>query len=469
MTSLLRVLLLGVFMAALDSAVIAPVIPAIQTEFGINHREVGLMMSAFVLFSLTSTVLMSHLSDRLGRRPIFLSGVALFALGSLVIAGAGAWGSHQAGWLGFGWVMLGRVLQGLGSGGIVPSASAVIGDVLPPDQQGRALGWIGAVYGMAFVLGPPLAGALTVWASWPWIFLINLPLALYLLRAGAQQLPPPVAQSPHSPTALNPATDWLGLGLFFSGLFALLLGLTQLGDAFTGRLIWPWALLTAGILLILFVQVENRVSQQGQRAMVPLVLFSHRRLAITYGLTLGSGMGMGGIAFLTSLATHNFGVSAQHAGFVLLPLVLCSMLSSMRSGQLLHRLGARRLIVAGFAALTLGYGGSALAALLQGGLLAFGLFTALVGLGVGILVGGALRSIALQEAPADLRATAQGLINLFNGLGTLLATTAISVLADVIGDTGGWGFPVAYLGLACALLALWGLALCLPAKPDQTP
>ena len=479
---LLRVLLLGVFMAALDSAVIGPAIPAIRAEFGINHREVGWVMSSFILFSLTSTVLMSNLSDRIGRRPVFLSGIALFAVGSALIAGAGfSQGAGLIGSHGYAWLIVGRILQGMGSGGIVPTASAVIGDALPTEQQGKALGLIGAVYGMAFVLGPPLAGALTVWASWPWIFLINLPLAFYLLLAGAKALPKPLPQSQ------KPPLDWLGLGLFFSALMALLLGVTQLAEplnsvagseagAGSGAVavaafpLWPWAFASALVLTGLFVLAENRASQRGQRAMVPMVLFTRPRLVLTYGLTLGSGLSMGGIAFLASMATQGFGVSTPHAGFVLLPLVLFSMISSMGSGRLLNRLGARVLVVTGFAALTLGYAGTALAALLHfGGLIAFLCFTAVVGLGVGILVGGALRSVALQEAPDDLRATAQGLINLFNGIGSLVATAAISGLADALGDAAGYGFSVAYLGLGLVMLALWGLALRLPAKPKASP
>lgn len=482
---LLRVLLLGVFMAALDSAVIGPAIPAIRAEFGINHREVGWVMSSFILFSLTSTVLMSNLSDRIGRRPIFLSGIALFTVGSALIAGAGfSQGAGLIGAHGYAWLIVGRVLQGMGSGGIVPTASAVIGDALPAEQQGKALGLIGAVYGMAFVLGPPLAGALTVWASWPWIFLINLPLAFYLLWAGAKELPAPMPQTlPKSPadrltpSSQKPPLDWLGLGLFFSALMALLLGVTQVAEplnsvaaAAAAVPLWPWAFASALVLTGLFVWAENRAAQQGQRAMVPMVLFTRSRLVLTYGLTLGSGLSMGGIAFLASMATQGFGVSTPHAGFVLLPLVLFSMISSMGSGRLLNRLGARTLVVAGFAALTFGYVGTALAALLHfGGLIAYLCFTAVVGLGVGILVGGALRSVALHEAPEDLRATAQGLINLFNGIGSLVATAAISGLADALGDAAGYGFSVAYLGLGLVMLALWGLALRLPAKAEASP
>ena len=169
---ILPVLYLGVFMAALDTAVIGPAIPALREAFGVDNREVGLVTIVFVLFSLSSTALMASLSDRHGRRPVYLGGVATFALGSLVIAL-----SPQ-----FWTILLGRAIQGIGAGGIIPSASAVIGDLVPHERQGRALGMIGAVYGMAFVLGPPLAGYL--YSIQPeWIYATSLALILVGLAA----------------------------------------------------------------------------------------------------------------------------------------------------------------------------------------------------------------------------------------------------------------------------------------------
>ena len=155
---LLPVLYTGVFMAALDTAIIGPAIPALREAFGVDNREVGLVMVVFILFSLTSTALMANLSDRHGRRPVYLFSVGIFALGSLLIALSPSF------WL----ILAGRALQGIGGGGIVPSAAAVIGDAVPVENQGKALGMLGAIYGMAFFLGPPLAAAVMVVSSWHW-------------------------------------------------------------------------------------------------------------------------------------------------------------------------------------------------------------------------------------------------------------------------------------------------------------
>ena len=139
---LLTTLFAGVFLAALDTAVIAPALPALREAFAIGHREAALLMVVFILCSLCSTALLAHLGDLHGRRPVFLGSVACFAAGSLLIALADS----------FAMVLAGRAVQGLGAGGILPTASALIGDAVPPRDRGRALGLIGATYGMAFVL-----------------------------------------------------------------------------------------------------------------------------------------------------------------------------------------------------------------------------------------------------------------------------------------------------------------------------
>jgi MFS family permease len=183
---ILTVLFVGVFMAALDSAIIAPAIPALRLAFNVDNRQIGLITIVFSLSSLSATALMANLSDRFGRRAIYLLDIALFAAGSLLIARSTT----------FGAVLLGRAIQGLGAGGITPTASAVVGDMFPPAQRGKVLGLIGATFGMAFLVGPVLASVLLVWASWQWIFLINLPVAAVVFVMSARALPSRTSTQP---------------------------------------------------------------------------------------------------------------------------------------------------------------------------------------------------------------------------------------------------------------------------------
>lgn len=427
---LLPVLFIGVFMAALDTSVIGPAIPALRASFAVDNRAVGLVMSVFILFSLCSTALLANFGDRYGRRPIYLASVACFAIGSLLVAASPN----------FPTMLIGRAIQGCGAGGITPTASAVVGDVFAPGERGKALGLIGATYGMAFVLGPPLAGLLMVALSWHWIFLINLPIAALVLVLGARVLP---AQRR---TAATPPLDLPGVFITFLLLSAFMLGITRIADAFVAFALWPWCLGAAALLIAILIFVERSAAQP----MIPVFLFANRQLATAYFLTVGSGFGMGSVVFLTSIATTAYGVPEKHAGFVLLPLVLCSMLGSAASGRALHRVGPRSLILGGFALLLIGYGACAFTGL---GLWAFLAASMPVGLGIGILVGGSLRSIAIDEAPVAVRGAAQGLINICTAIGTLLAAAAIGAVADFGGGDAG-GFGIAYRAVAALMLLM---------------
>lgn len=431
---LVQVLFVGVFMAALDSAIVGPVLPALRAAFGIDNRAAGLVSTVFSLCSMSSTALMAYFSDRHGRRPVYLASVALFAVGSLCIAVAPS----------FDLLLFSRAIQGIGAGGIAPVASAVIGDVFTAERRGRVLGLLGATHGMAFVLGPPLATVLTSTLGWRWLFLVNIPIALVVLVWGARSLP-----SKRSDAVPGPI-DAAGIVLTLVFLSCLVMGISRLPDSATGLLLWPWFLASSGVLLAVLVAVEKRQAH----ALIPMALFANRQMATVYALTLGVGFSMGGIVFLSTIATLAYGVPVEHAGLALLPLVLCSMVGSMAAGRLLNRFGARTMVLFGFGLLTLGYLQSAVP---QTGLVAFVVASVLVGIGLGVVVSGALRAIAMDEAPANLRGTAQGLINIFNAVGTLLAVTCISAIADFEGG-GLTGFSQAYLAMGVSMLVMLLLA-----------
>lgn len=437
---LLPVLFIAVFMSALDTAVVGPVLPALRERFGVDHRAVGLVTSVYVLCSLTATAMLASLSDRRGRRPVFVASVAIFALGSVLVAVSP----------GFWWLVAARAIQGVGAGGITPTASAVVGDVFPAAERGKALGLIGATFGMAFVIGPPLASGIMTVASWPWIFLVNVPIALYVVWRATQVLP--ARDGAHDTRPL----DLAGLVVTFVALVLVSLGITRLLDDATGRLAWPWALAGAAAALAALVRIERRAAAP----LLPPVLFAHRPLAVTYATTVGAGFGMGAVTFLASFAALTYGLAPRAAGFMLLPLVFASMIGAAGGGRVMNRVGPRGLVLAGFALLGVGYLGVAASAV---GRWAFVAASLPVGLGVGIVVGGSLRSIAIDEAPTQARTVAQGVINIATAIGTLAATSVVSAVADFAGG-GAEGFAVAYAGVAVVMVGAFTLALWLPGR-----
>ena len=426
---MLPVLFLGVFMAALDAAVVAPAVPALKAAFGLDNRQVGLVTIVFSLCSLSATALMANLSDRFGRRTIYLLDIAGFALGSLVIAQASS----------FGAVLVGRAIQGLCAGGITPTASAVVGDAFPPQERSKVLGLIGATFGMAFLVGPLLASAVLLVASWPWIFLLNLPVAALVFTLGLKALPGKTVRSGQAPF------DAAGVVVLATTLACLMLGINRALDLQLGRTLWPYLLGVAALGVPLLVLVERRAAQP----IVPMRLFTRLALQRTWLLCVGAGFGMGSIIFISSIAVAAFGVTTQKAGLLLIPLVLASAGGSMGFGRVQHRVGARVVLLSGFGALFLG-------ASLLGGLtptwVSFFVSTMLVGLGVGIVVGGTLRTMVLDEVDAAERSAAQALVNIFIAIGNLLVVATLSVVADGSGG-GAAGLSRAYL-VAAAVMAV---------------
>lgn len=443
----LLVLFIGVFMAALDTAIIAPAIPALQAAFGVDTRQVALVTIVFLLGSLSSNALMANLSDRLGRRPVYLTCVAAFALGSLLIALAPAY------WV----VLLGRLIQGVSAGGITPAASAVVGDTFPVEQRGKALGLIGATFGMAFIIGPLVASLLLVTVSWHWLFLINLPVAALILFLGARVLP-----TTKSNVQLPPF-DFKGLLIVATLLTSLALGITRTLDDFVGVTLWPWLLAVAFACIPLLVWAER----QQARPIIPLNVFGTRQMRLAYTLATGAGFGMGSVVFISALAVAAFGVAAQQAGFVLFPLVVASLVGSLGSGRVLNTYGSRLVLLVGFAALVVGAG---MLAVFSTNFVLFIVATLFIGFGVGVVVGGALRFIVLAEAPASERTSAQGLVNICTSIGNLLSAALIGTIAESAGG-GVSGLAIAYGfgGLVAVLMLLLAFGLKNRAEEQTTP
>lgn len=436
---ILNVLFIGVFMAALDSAVIAPAVPALREAFAIDNSQVGMVTIVFSLLTMSSTMLMAGLSDRYGRRPIYLLCVAGFAIGSLVVAIAPAF------WV----VLLGRAIQGLSAGGVTPTASAVVGDAFPPEERGKALGLIGATFGMAFLIGPLFASLILVFLTWQWIFLLNLPVAALILWMGARALPAA------TPSASPAPIDWAGVAILATMLTCLTLGINRVLDGALGLTLWPFLLGAAALCVPLLIAVERRAA----RPAIPPALLGTRQLALTYLLSVGAGFGMGSVIFTAAVAVAALGTPPAQAGLLLIPLVIASSAGSVLFGRLLNQLGSRLVMLCGFGALA---AGAALLPLSSIGLLMFMAATALLGLGVGIVVGGTLRTIVLNEAAPEQRGAAQGLVNVSIGVGNLLVVAVLGALADARGGDMA-GLSAAYLAAAAVMVAM--LLLSLGLKP----
>jgi EmrB/QacA subfamily drug resistance transporter len=447
---ILLVLFLGVLMGALDIAIVGPALTPIQRFFGVNERTGAWIFTIYVLFNLIGTPLMAKLSDQFGRRTVYILDVFLFALGSLVVSVSPS----------FAFFLAGRAIQGFGAGGIFPVASAVIGDTFPPEQRGRALGLIGAVFGLAFVLGPILGGVILLLTSWNWLFIVNLPVAAVVIALGLRLLP-------NVPSKTPAAFDWAGMVVLGSGLAALAYGVNRLdsSDFFRSLFsiqVWPLFALTA-ILIFAFVQIERRAASP----VVRLDLFSRRQMVLAYLLSAGAGLGESGLVFIPALAVGALGsqgITSSSASFLLMPVVLAMGFGSPVVGRLLDRYGSRVIIVAGTLTLAsgmflLGIFASSMALFIISGLL--------IGLGLSALLGAPVRFIMLNEASVQDRSVAQGVVTLSTSVGQLLAGAVVGGIAASRGG-GMAGYSSAYLFIGLVALVLMAVSFLLkPRSAEQ--
>lgn len=429
---ILSVLFIGVLMAALDIAIVGPALPTIQIAFGADERALPWVFTIYVLMNLIGTPMLAKLSDRFGRRNIYALAVGLFALGSLLIVLAPS----------FGVLLLGRAIQGFGAGGIFPVASAVIGDTFPPEKRGSALGLMGAVFGLAFILGPIVGGVLLL-ADWRWIFGINLPIALLVIALSWTILP----QSRRATASLP--FDWAGMALLALALAGLAIGLNQIDTtqfvASLGSLmVWPF-LLGAAIALPIFWQIEKRAADP----IVRTSLLKPRQLRLAFALTFGAGLGEVAVLFMPALAVAAFDVTSSRASFMLMPLVVALSIGSPMAGRLLDQIGSRSVVIAGVALMALG----TLSMGLWGSTI-WGFYTAsvLIGFGLAALLGAPIRYITITEVAGEDRAAAQAVVTIFTSMGQLVGGALVGAVAASLGSSAG--YTGAFMALAVVMFVL---------------
>ena len=442
--SVLAVLFAGVLAAALDIAIVGPALPALREDFGVGDRALSWVFSIYILFNLVGAPLIAKWSDRYGRRPLYVASVATFAVGSVIVASAPA----------FAVLLAGRAVQAFGAGGIFPVASAVVADTLPIERRGRALGVIGAVFGVAFLIGP-LLGGLLLRFGWPWLFLINVPVALVVIAASYAVLPRGARRASGRFDAAGAAV--LALALVAGALGLNRLDAHRLPEAFTAPDVWPFLVLALAAAP-LFVAIERRASDP----VMPLELFGGVRSRVVAAIALVAGLVEAGMVFLPALAVDAFGVDAATASFMMIPLVLALIAGAPTAGQLLDRIGPRPVIQAGMIATAAGL---ALFGVGELHLAKFYTAAGFVGLGLSALLGAPLRYVMLREAGEARRGAGQGLLTLCLGTGQLLGAATIGGLAESAGPAGG-GYATALWPLSAVLVAALPLTLVLDARPD---
>jgi EmrB/QacA subfamily drug resistance transporter len=324
-------LLLGMSLGALEATVVGTAMPTvIATLGGLAHYS--WVFSAYLLTSTASVPIWGRLSDLYGRRRMYVTGIVIFLIGSML---SGASTSMTA-------LIVSRAIQGLGTGAIIPLSMTIIGELYTLAERARTQALFSGVWGLASIAGPLVGGYITDAMSWRWVFYLNLPFGLMCMAVL-------LLAYPATRGAAAVRVDWLGAGLLFTGISALLLALGT--DA--GAATWIFAAASAA-LLTGFVFAERRSSDP----ILPLELLRNPLIARTLVVVFLVGMALfGAIAFIPLFVQGVMGATATQAGQVLTPLFLGWVVMSIASARLTVKLGYRRLAITGSALLMLGFAG----------------------------------------------------------------------------------------------------------------
>lgn len=399
---------IGVFMAGLDNGIISTALTTINASFNVSPSWGAWSITLYTLGVAISVPIIGKFSDNYGRKRLFIIEVIIFGIGSLLVALSPN----------FVFLLIARFIQAIGGGGIFIIGSSYILSTLPKEKQGRALGLLGGMHGLAAVIGPSLGAViLSVTGSWHWMFFINIPIAIFLVIFGFLKI------GETKPETSKPL-DIIGTTLLSTGILALMYGITKLDStAFIKSIMDPSvaSFLLIGIaLFVLLIIYEKRLEERGGDPILAYSLMRTRLFQITLFLGLLSGGFLAGIIFIPSFVQQVLNIPAENAGYWLTPLAIASGIGAGLGGYLADKYGpVQSIMVSG----VLGIVGFLLFPFWVDGAWTFIIASIIAGVGLGILLGAPLNMLVGASAKEDAKGSALGTLSLVRQIGLTLFPT----------------------------------------------
>ena len=403
--------LMVMLLASLDQTVVSTAMPRVIAELH-GFDQYTWVSTAYLLTSTVMVPIYGKLSDLFGRKPIFLFGVIIFLIGSL-LSGASQTMTQ---------LILFRAFQGLGAGALMPIAIAVVGDLFTPRERGKWQGVTGAVWGLSAIVGPTLGGWITENVSWRWTFYVNLPVGIAAMLVLIFLMPTLRSRSK------NVSIDYTGAALLVAGAVPLLLGFTWAGSQYawlSPQIIGLFA--GAVVVLTAFMIYEAMLERRGGQPIIEPSLFKNSIFSVSTVVTVIFGMALFGSIFFIPLYVQGVvGTSATNSGLILTPLMLTSIVGSVTSGQLVSRLGRYKWIA--IVGMLVSIAGSALLLRLDVNSTNSDVLVAMLVLGLGMGFGMALYNLIVQNALPTKIGQATSTLVFFRSIGGTIGLAAMGSL-----------------------------------------
>lgn len=408
----LSALCVGFFLIMMDTTIVNVAIPDMLTELHADLNQITWVNSVYLLTYAVPLLIAGRLGDRLGRKPVFLAGMAIFTAASLW---CGLSGSVEM-------LVVARAVQGIGAATMAPQTMAFITTLFPADRRGAALGAWGAVAGGATTVGPLLGGFLVGSLGWQWIFLVNVPIGLIGLVMALRLVPG--GQETHSHRF-----DLVGTLLSGLGLLALVFGVQNGQQYHWGAVFGPInvvEIIVAGLVLLIAFVVWQRYNTR--EPLMPLALFGHRNFSAATVAAASIGFALTGLYLpLTLFLQSVMGLSPLQAGVLMVPLAVSAGIVGPFAGTLSDRISGKWVVLTGFLIFAAGIGLIAVVAGPDTNPWLLGAVLFLCGIGTGTAFA-PMANVATADMPGELMGAASGFYNVTRQVGSVVGSALVSVL-----------------------------------------
>lgn len=425
----------GILAGSFDLAIIGPSLPGMARQFQLEPSILSWAFTLYALFNLLSLPVLTGLADRFGKRRVLLFSLGLFSLSSFMASQA----DH------FGLVLVSRALSGIAVSGIFPLAPSLVGDHIPDGRRGRALGLIGASFGISLFAGPLLAGLLLDGHGWQSLFFLATLLGLAALTLVLIFLP-------RSTTAAPASIPWKSLFAVMIAVGALALLLSGTAQRMAGpRGVFP---ILSGLASLAGFIVLSRLERRQAHPLLPKGILSDPLSRIVLLLGIGTGVIQAAYIFLPHYLVGMHGITDSRASYLLLPIVFFFTLGNWIAGRLSDRYGPSKVLLAGWllmgiALILIGWGQDINLYLTS---------TLFFGLGLSTLESPSLRYILVHLDFSAYTARAQGLLSVFISLGQLSGSALLGMLASS-GNQDDYGMAYRWMLVAVAIALVLGARL----------